>query len=71
MAPVPVLISGRGVAGSALAYWSVHAGHRPIPAKRTQGLRVGGRAVAHRMAQAADLGAALRLWENDFRPNEP
>ena len=45
MAPATVLISGLGIAGSALAYWLARRGHRPILVERNDGLRAGGHAV--------------------------
>ncbi len=79
----PVLVSGAGVAGLALAYWLLRAGRRPVlvesaPAPRTGGYMIDfwgpGFAVAERMGMAERLRglgsriAELRLVDARGRP---
>lgn len=54
--PLPILISGAGIAGPTLAYWLVRRGHRPVLVERAPELRVGGHAVDIR-------GTALEVIE--------
>ena len=44
---------------------------RPLPdaGQGTSLALIGAYLLANRLAQVADLDTALRLWENDFRPN--
>ncbi|HWF78905.1 MAG TPA: FAD-dependent monooxygenase [Caulobacteraceae bacterium] len=80
---LPVLVSGAGVAGLALAYWLRRAGRRPVlvesaPAPRTGGYMIDfwgpGFEVAERMGLAARLRevgcriAELRLVDRRGRP---
>ena len=47
------LISGAGVAGSALAYWFGRAGYETVVVERAPALREGGQAVDFRARSAA------------------
>lgn len=60
-----VLISGAGVAGSALAYWLARGGFRPVVVERSSGLRASGNPVDVRgpalpVAEAMGVLPALR-----------